>query len=971
MIRSRAFPYSFGPGVFVAVRVAVLGPVRGWRDGAEMRLGPPKQRELLAVLVLAGERTVPIEGIIDALWDDEPPASAVSIVRTYVSLLRKAIGHEHLVSRGRGYALTGVGTDLADFERLTRQGAYREALELWTGEPPGLRGPHLRRLEEARLLAIESACAQDLDSGQAPGQVLAELAELSARYPLRERLRALLMRALAAGGRRPEALAVFADLRQTLADELGIDPSPEVAELFQRLLSADDVPAPAAMRVPARPAQLPPVPADFTGRAELVAGLVATLAARAGQAPMVTVMTGIGGVGKTTLAVRAAHAVREHFPDGQLFADLQGAGTAPADPAAVLAAFLRALGVADELLPETLEERAALFRSTVADRRVLVVLDNAHDRAQVLPLLPGSSSCRVLVTSRARPYLLPGAGLVEVDVPPTAEALALLERIVGTPRVAAETADAEHLVELCGRLPLAVRVAGARLATRHGWPIRVMVDKLADESKRLGALRTADVAVSAAFELSYRQLDPSQARAFRLLALSQGPDLPLAAAAAMLDLSEVETEDLVESLVDLSLLESPSLGRYRYHDLLRAYARSLAEPDRPALARLLEHYLATAGNAFTTLNPGDPSAASVTAEGGLTFDTIEAATAWVARERDCLIRVQAVDLSSELQILDLILLLAYESNSLVPRFHDLAARAATAGEVFVEGRARASLAHVLRDAGRLDDAIAECAAALEVTLRAGDMNHHWVALSTMGVIQADRHDRQDVALDSYRQAAAGFHELGERYQEAAMLYGVGQRLASLERYDEAIETLHEAETVMRAHLGDDVRDPYAVVAMAKVYTRAGRHHEALPLLREALALFRQRRNFSWEQSTLIYLVRVLLALDRAAEALPHAEAAVVLAEERRGGGWADGASWSELGQVLHALRQHSRARSCWERALELYEQFPAKAAEVRALLERPVPRGPAQAARQPSRGHENSSAVGDTGNAARDATAAR
>ncbi len=918
----------------MAVRVAVLGPVRGWRDGAEVRLGPPKQRELLAVLVLAGERTVPIEGIIDALWDDEPPASALSIVRTYVSLLRKAIGHEHLVSRGRGYALAGVGTDLADFERLTRQGAYREALELWTGEPAGLRGPHLRRLEEVRLVAIESACAQELDSGQAPGQVLAELAELSARYPLRERLRALLMRALAAGGRRPEALAVFADLRQTLADELGIDPGPEVAELFQHLLSVDSAPAPALMQVPA---QLPPGPADFTGRAELVEGLVAALAARAGQAPMVTVMTGIGGVGKTTLAVRAAHAVREHFPDGQLFADLQGAGAAPADPAVVLAAFLRALGVADERLPETLEERAALFRSTVADRRVLVVLDNARDHAQVLPLLPGSSSCRVLVTSRARPSLLPSARLVEVDVPPAAEALGLLERIVGTPRVSAETADAEHLVELCGRLPLAVRVAGARLATRHGWPIRVMVDKLADESKRLAALRTSDVAVSAAFELSYRQLDPSQARAFRLLALSEGPDLPLAAAAAMVDLSEVETEALVESLVDLSLLESPAPGRYRYHDLLRAYARSLAEPDRPALARLLEHYLATARNAFNTLNPGDPSAVSVTAEGGLTFDTMEAATAWVACELECLIRVQAVDLSSELQILDLILLFAYESNRLVPRFHDLAARAAAAGEVFVEGRARASLAHVLRDAGRLDDAIAECAAAMEVTLRAGDMNHHWVALSTMGVIQADRHDRQDVALDCYRQAAAGFHELGERYQEAAMLYGVGQRLASLERYDEAIETLHEAETVMRAHLGDDVRDPYAVVAMAKVFTRAGRHHEALPLLQEALALFRQRRNLTWEQSTLIYLVRVLLALDRAAEALPHAEAAVVLAEERRGGGWADGAAWSELGETLHALRQHSRAHSCWERALELYESFPAKAAEVRALLEKARP----------------------------------
>ncbi len=325
----------------------------------------------------------------------------------------------------------------------------------------------------------------------------------------------------------------------------------------------------------------------------------------------VSALAGIGGVGKTTLAVHVAHQARSAFPDGQLYMDLQGAGPRAAEPETVLGSFLRALGTADSAIPDSLEERAALYRSVLDGRRVLVLLDNAKDAAQVRPLLPGTEGCAALVTSRVRMVDLAGAHLVDLDVMSPDEALSLFTKIVGEERVAAERKAALDVVAACGFLPLAIRIAASRLAARRTWTVSVLAAKLADERRRLDELQAGDLAVKATFELGYGQLEPAQARAFRLLGLADGPDISLAAAAAVLDLPVDDTEDLLESLVDTSLLESAAPGRYRYHDLVRLYARACAERDEhppserdAAMSRLLDFYLATVSGVYLIERPG-------------------------------------------------------------------------------------------------------------------------------------------------------------------------------------------------------------------------------------------------------------------------------------------------------------------------------------------------------------------------------
>lgn len=394
-----------------------------------------------------------------------------------------------------------------------------------------------------------------------------------------------------------------------------------------------------------RPQQLPATVADFTGRAAFVTELGDQLATAEGSVMAVSALTGIGGVGKTTLAVHVAHAARDHFPDGQLYVDLQGAGHNPSEPVAVLGAFLRALGTPDASIPDGLEERSALFRSILAGRRVLTLLDNARDASQIRPLLPGTG-CAALITSRARMIDLAGAHLVDLDVMSPEEALALFTRIVGEERVTSERQAAMAVVGACGFLPLAIRIAASRLAARRTWTVSILARKLGDERRRLDELRAGDLAVKATFELGYKQLEPAQARAFRLLGLADGPDISLTAAAAALDMDTEDTEELLESLVDSSLLESAAPGRYRYHDLVRLYARACAERDEHppserdlAISRLLDFYLATAARMYALERPGDRLIDHMEATNypGLVFADRAAALEWLFNEAGCLL----------------------------------------------------------------------------------------------------------------------------------------------------------------------------------------------------------------------------------------------------------------------------------------------------------------------------------------------
>ncbi|EST39464.1 hypothetical protein N566_01835, partial [Streptomycetaceae bacterium MP113-05] len=662
-----------GAGQRDGLRFAVLGPVLAWRGEAQLATGSPQQKALLAALLLHSGRTATAERLIDGLWGEEPPDQAKAAVRTYASRLRKALGPEaeHLVSESGGYALrvreAGAQLDLdvaAEYaERAERAEAagdpdaarrlYDAALEQWTGESLAhVPGPYAQtqrtRLEEWRLGLTEHGLGLDLKVG-CHTEAVSELTALTAAHPLRERLRELLMLALYRSGRQAEALAVYADTRRLLADELGVDPCPELAELQRRILEADEDltlpeggPAESGTgREISRPAQLPATVPDFTGRAGLVAELGEELGTAEGTVMAVSAVAGIGGVGKTALAVHVAHATREHFPDGQLYVDLQGAGPAAADPEAVLGAFLRALGTPDAAVPDGVEERAALFRSRLAGRRVLALLDNARDAAQVRPLLPGAEGCAALITSRTRMVDLAGAHLVDLDVMSPEEAMTLFTRIVGRDRVESERQAAMDVVAACGFLPLAIRIAAARLAARRTWTVSVLASKLADERRRLDELQAGDQAVKATFELGYSQLDSGQAHAFRLLGLADGPDISLHAAAALLALGPDDAEDVLESLVDTSLLESAAPGRYRFHDLVRLYARQCAERDEQsacrreaALSRLLDFYLATAAGVYALDQPGERLVDHLAkpARDGLSFPDQTTAIDWLGGE---------------------------------------------------------------------------------------------------------------------------------------------------------------------------------------------------------------------------------------------------------------------------------------------------------------------------------------------------
>ncbi|MFF1921926.1 BTAD domain-containing putative transcriptional regulator [Streptomyces sp. NPDC058221] len=964
------------PAQDAGLHFSVLGPVRARRGDETLPSGSPQQRALLTALLLRGGHTATAGELIDAIWGEDPPSQALAAVRTYASRLRKILGPDTLASDSGGYAMwTGPGAldvtvaeELAAGAEKARAAGDRcrarvllnKALALWDGEAlASVPGPYAEnqrtRLEEWRLQLTETRLDLDLEVG-CHAETVSELTALTAAHPLRERLRELLMVALYRSGRQAEALAVYADTRRLLAEELGVDPRPELARLQQRILQADTelarpVDEPVQTAPPIRPAQLPATVPDFTGRAAFVRELGDRLATAEGSVMAVSALAGIGGVGKTTLAVHVAHQARRHFPDGQLYVDLQGAGSRVAEPETVLGAFLRALGTPDSAIPDSLDERAALYRSTLDGRRILVLLDNAHDTAQIRPLLPGTEGCAALVTSRVRMVDLAGAHLVDLDVMSPEEALQLFTRIVGEERINSERKAALDVVAACGFLPLAIRIAASRLASRRTWTVSVLAAKLADERRRLDELQAGDLAVKATFELGYGQLEPAQARAFRLLGLADGPDISLAAAAALLNLDLHTAEDLLEALVDTSLLESAAPGRYRYHDLVRLYARSCAERDEEppqeresALSRLLDFYLATAAGVYALERPGDRTVNHLerAEHAGLPFSGHDKALDWLYSEANPLLACvqQSITATTIRRAVDLLLAskdLA-ESGANSRQFESVATivrdAAVTTGDARSEARARTALAQVHSTAGRFDQAESEARQAMVLASSIDDVWTHCNAPNELGIIAGYR-NRFPEAEALLQETITAFRTDNNQAGEASALCNLSRVRLAIGRTASAVELAGQGIDIY-ARLGLTLRLANGRYALGLALARAGRQDEAEVRLSEALSVFRDSRQRLWEGMTLFRLAEVHLAAERPAQAASYSEQALTVLLHI-GGEWRRANVLTVLGQALNGIGQADRAKVCWQEALSVFDQLKApEGAIVRGLLGAPV-----------------------------------
>ena len=595
---------------------------------------------MLAALLLSANERVSLDRLIGELWD-QPPRSAVANLRTYASGLRRSLselsggaaGGDRLVASAAGYQLRvdPEELDLHRFHTATELGRaalargdhsaatarFRTALDLWRGRPAeDVRpGPELAAritlLEEQHLSLVEDLMQARLALGE-HASVTGELRLLITAHPYRERLRHQLMLALYRSGDVPSALSAYAETRAVFADQLGLEPGTELSRLHQAILrrapelSAPDAavepvgrqPGPGPDHLPSSaepPRQLPPDPAAFVGRVDELRTIERACTAGAGSrtGPLVVVLHGPGGMGKTTLAVRVAHRLAGHYPDGQLYLDLQGGtrGMPSVDSLPALGQLLRALGVPARDVPLELTEAAARFRSETATRRLLIVLDGAAGAQQIRPLLPAGPGCAVIITCR-RPTSTLDALRLRLDRLSDAEARQLLDTIGGGGRAAADPDAANRLAMLCDGHPLALRIAGARLAARPDWTVAVLADRLDNERERLDELRADDLAIRSSFWNTYRQLldsadpdDRTAAAAFRSLALLRVPEIPAQLAAVTIGVSERRALALLDRLTETHLLDAIAPTRFRFHDLLRLYGAELAAKTEPAVER--------------------------------------------------------------------------------------------------------------------------------------------------------------------------------------------------------------------------------------------------------------------------------------------------------------------------------------------------------------------------------------------------
>ncbi len=901
-----------------AVRFEVLGPLRAWQANALIPLGPVQQRVVLAVLLTHANRPVGRQQLVEAVWGDAVPASAVNLVQRHVSAIRRGLDPDRsdraassqLKWTDAGYVLEVADGDL-DLDvfdggvrraRAARNAgdvaaaaeALHGALRLWRGPAfDGLASPFLdaqrEALAERRLTVVEDRIEVDLLLGDHP-DLIAELRELVAEHPLQERLRELLMLALHRGDRQADALTVFREARQVLRGELGIEPAARLQELHRRILAGEPIgsvvgkdalraAAPSAATVvmaasdpgvatrpqisATAPAQLPHNLHHFTGRDTEIEWLNALVSDDGPVgAVAITAIAGTAGVGKTALAVHWAHQIKGRFTDGQLYVNLRGFGPAASvmEPGEAIRGFLDAFGVPPPQIPISLDAQAALYRSLLADRRVLIVLDNARDADQVRPLLPGSPGCLVIVTSRnslTSLVAVDGAHPLVVDLLGAAEARQLLTKRLGNHRVESEPEAVEVVITACAGLPLALAIVAARAAIQPRFRLAVLAAEILKARGRLDPFIADDVStdIRAVFSWSYEQLSAAGARLFRLLGHYPGPDLASPAVASLAGVPIGEARQLLAELTRAHLITEHAPDRFTLHDLLRYYAAEQGRgtdselEQRAALHRVLDHYVHTAHAASRMLDPqvepidlGSPQS-GVTIVGAADH---EEALAWFTTEHAVLLGVV-----------------------------DAAASARLDTQTW---RLACVLVTYLDRRGHWRDAVGSQSAALTAVTRLADTPGRAV---------------------THRRLARAYAQLG--------------------RYDEAHLHLRHALELFTA-LEDHEGQAQTHYALAHVFYRQGRHREALTHADRALVLHRANGHRAGEAAGLNAVGWFHALLGDYQRALAECQQALALHQEL-GDRYGLAATWDSIGYVHHHLGSHSQAQDCYQHALRLWREL--------------------------------------------------
>jgi len=899
----------------VGIRFRLLGEVEADVDGRAVEVGHARQRCVLVALLVEANRMVPVEQLVERVWGDRPPQRARNTLSGYLSRLRQVFEPVADVEIGRGpggyvMIVDPMAVDLHRFRHLVGQARaaedaqdaealFERALELWRGTAFGaLDTPWLHTIREAldaqRLTAELDRNDLALDRGR-HAALLDGLSAGAAGHPFDERLAGQFMLALYRCGRQVDALRHYEQVRLSLAEELGTDPSPPLRQLHQKILTADPALAavPAATRsTPASkpaPRQLPADLPAFAGRAEQLAELDRLLAGAAwpavaaggtagpsgGRSPAVVIsaLAGTAGVGKTALAVHWAHRVRGDFPDGQLYVNLRGfdPGGQAMGPAEAVRGFLAALEVSPQRIPIGLDAQAGLYRSLLAGRRMLVVLDNARDAEQVRPLLPGGPGCLVLVTSRNRLaglVAVEGAHPLALDVLSVEEARQLLAARLGAERVAAEAPAVEDLVASCARLPLALAIVAARAATHPRFGLAALAAELRRARGGLGALAGGDdphCDLRAVFSWSYRTLAPQAATLFRLLGIHPGPEVSTPAAASLAGLPVEQARALLADLARANLVTETTPGRYTFHDLLRAYATEQAHTHESddergaATRRLLDHYLHTAHTADRLLNPTRDPIALTAPRPGVTPEQPadqQQALAWFAAEHPVLLA--AVDQAAATGFDTHTWQLAWTLVDFLDwrgLWHDWAATqqvAVAATRRLAEPLAQAHVHRILARAytrlGRFDEAHTQLRHALDRYGQTGDqasMAHTHTNLAALSGAQgrhAEALDHAERALDLYRPT-------GHRRGQALALNSLGWCHARLGEYQQALTCCGQALALLQA-LGDDHGEATTWDSLGYAHHHLGDHQQAITCYQHALRLYRDLGDRYFEADTL-------------------------------------------------------------------------------------------------------------------------